>query len=106
MSASSTASSSGPLAPPHRAVVDGDEKSAAIAAASIVAKVTRDRYMHAVDALYPGYGFSSHVGYITPSHSAAVRRIGPSEIHRRSFQALCYRTATAETDVELVAAEA
>jgi ribonuclease HII len=93
----------GPLAPAHRAVVDGDEKSAAIAAASIVAKVTRDRYMHAVDAQYPGYGFASHVGYITPMHSAAVRRIGPSEIHRRSFQALCYRT---ETDVELVAAEA
>jgi ribonuclease HII len=91
----------GPTAPPHRALVDGDEKSAAIAAASIVAKVTRDRYMHAVDALYPGYGFSSHVGYITPSHSAAVRRIGPSEIHRRSFQALCYR---GEPDVELVAA--
>ncbi len=82
----------GPLAPPHRAVVDGDEKSAAIAAASIVAKVTRDRYMHAVDALYPGYGFVTHVGYITPSHSAAVRRIGPSEIHRRSFQARCYTT--------------
>ncbi len=81
----------GPSAPPHRAVVDGDEKSAAIAAASIVAKVTRDRYMRSADALYPGYGFSSHVGYITPSHSAAVRRIGPSEIHRRSFQALCYR---------------
>jgi ribonuclease HII len=93
----------GPLAPPHRAIVDGDEKSAAIAAASIVAKVTRDRYMHAIDACYPGYGFASHVGYITPSHSAAVRRIGPSEIHRRSFQALCYR---GEPDVELVAAEA
>ncbi len=83
----------GPLAPPHRAVVDGDEKSAAIAAASIVAKVTRDRYMHAMDAVYPGYGFASHVGYITPSHSAAVRRIGPSEIHRRSFRALCYQPA-------------
>ena len=82
----------GPAAPPHRAVVDGDEKSAAIAAASIVAKVTRDRYMQTADALYPAYGFSSHVGYITPSHSAIVRRVGPSEIHRRSFQALCYRT--------------
>src|SRR6478752_493837 len=81
----------GPLAPPHRAIVDGDTKSAAIAAASIVAKVTRDRYMRMADAMYPGYGFASHVGYITPSHSAAVRRIGPSEIHRRSFQALCYR---------------
>jgi ribonuclease HII len=80
----------GPGWPAHRAVVDGDEKSAAVAAASIVAKVTRDRYMRTADALYPGYGFVSHVGYITPSHSAAVRRIGPSEIHRRSFQAHCY----------------
>jgi ribonuclease HII len=93
----------GPLAPPHRAVVDGDEKSAAIAAASIVAKVTRDRYMHVVDALYPGYGFSSHVGYITPRHSAAVRRIGPCDIHRRSFRAICYR---GEVDPEPVAVEA
>lgn len=80
----------GPTAPPHTAVVDGDEKSAAIAAASIVAKVVRDRTMRRMDALYPHYGFSSHVGYITPRHSAVVRRRGPSEIHRRSFQALCY----------------
>jgi ribonuclease HII len=80
----------GPLAPEHRAVVDGDEKSAAIAAASIVAKVVRDRTMRRMDALYPAYGFRSHVGYITPGHSAVVRRRGPSEIHRRSFQALCY----------------
>ncbi|MDQ2984147.1 MAG: ribonuclease HII [Actinomycetota bacterium] len=82
----------GPTAPEHRAVVDGDEKSAAIAAASIVAKVVRDRYMRRADALYPAFGFSSHVGYITPRHSARVREHGPSEIHRRSFQALCYRT--------------
>ena len=80
----------GPTAPPHRAVVDGDEKSAAIAAASIVAKVTRDRLMRRMDALFPRYGFSSHVGYITPGHSARVREFGPSSIHRRSFQALCY----------------
>ena len=80
----------GPLAPPHRAVVDGDTKSASIAAASIVAKVTRDRIMRRVDALYPRYGFSSHVGYITPGHSAAVREHGPCEQHRLSFQALCY----------------
>ena len=80
----------GPTAPRHQAVVDGDEKSAAIAAASIVAKVTRDRYMRRADALYPHYGFRSHVGYITPGHSAVVRERGPSEIHRRSFQALCY----------------
>ena len=93
----------GPTAPPHRAVVDGDEKSAAIAAASIVAKVTRDRYMRTADAVYPAYGFSSHVGYITPAHSEIVRRIGPCEIHRRSFRALCYG---GRADVELTAAEA
>jgi ribonuclease HII len=80
----------GPTAPPHTAVVDGDEKSAAIAAASIVAKVTRDRLMRKLDAVYPAYGFMSHVGYITPGHSRVVRERGPSEIHRRSFQALCY----------------
>jgi ribonuclease HII len=80
----------GPAAPSHRAVVDGDTKSAAIAAASIVAKVTRDRVMRRLDALYPRYGFASHVGYITPGHSAAVRAHGPSDQHRRSFQALCY----------------
>jgi ribonuclease HII len=80
----------GPTAPEHRAVVDGDEKSAAIAAASIVAKVTRDRLMRRMDALFPHYGFSSHVGYITPRHSKMVRERGPSQIHRRSFQALCY----------------
>ncbi len=80
----------GPGCPPHTAVVDGDERSAAIAAASVVAKVIRDRAMRRMDALFPHYGFSSHVGYITPRHSAVVRERGPSEIHRRSFQALCY----------------
>ena len=83
----------GKAAPEHQAVVDGDEKSAAIAAASIVAKVTRDRYMRRADALYPHYGFRSHVGYITPDHSAVVRERGPSAIHRRSFNALCYAGA-------------
>ena len=80
----------GTAAVPHTAVVDGDTKSAAIAAASVVAKVVRDRMMRRMDALFPHYGFSSHVGYITPGHSAAVRRRGPSSIHRLSFQALCY----------------
>lgn len=80
----------GPLAPRHTAVVDGDERSAAIAAASVVAKVTRDRLMRRLDALFPHYGFVSHVGYITPGHSAVVRERGPCQIHRRSFQALCY----------------
>jgi ribonuclease HII len=80
----------GKAAPDHRAVVDGDTKSAAIAAASVIAKVTRDRLMRRMDALFPHYGFVSHVGYITPGHSAVVRERGPCEIHRRSFQALCY----------------
>ena len=80
----------GPSAPEHMAVVDGDERSAAIAAASIVAKVVRDRAMLRMDALYPRYGFSSHVGYITPRHARLVREHGPCHIHRRSFQALCY----------------
>ena len=64
--------------------------AAAIAAASIVAKVTRDRLMRRLDALYPAYGFARHVGYITPGHSAVVRERGPSAVHRLSFQALCY----------------
>ncbi len=80
----------GPLAPPHEAVVDGDQKSAVVAAASIVAKVVRDRAMRRLDALYPQYGFVSHVGYITPGHSAVVRARGPTGIHRRSFEARCY----------------
>jgi ribonuclease HII len=57
--------------------------------------------MRAADALYPAYGFSSHVGYITPAHSAVVRLIGPSEIHRRSFRARCY---LGPTDAELAEA--
>jgi ribonuclease HII len=80
----------GKLAPEHTAVVDGDTKSAAIAAASIIAKVVRDRTMRRMDALYPQYGFASHVGYITPGHSAVVRERGPSEIHRMSFEARSY----------------
>jgi ribonuclease HII len=83
----------GPLAPPHRALVDGDTRSAAIAAASIVAKVLRDRVMRRLDAVYPNYGFRSHVGYITPAHSEAVRAHGPSDLHRRSFDAACYDAA-------------
>ncbi len=85
----------GPSAPVHTAVVDGDRRSAAIAAASVVAKVTRDRLMRRLDALYPHYGFAAHVGYITPGHSAVVRERGPCAIHRRSFQALCYADVAA-----------
>ena len=79
------------LAPRAEAcLVDGDTRSAAIAAASIVAKVTRDRIMRRLDSLYPRYGFSRHVGYITPVHSAAVRAHGPCDQHRLSYAAKCY----------------
>ena len=74
----------------HRAVVDGDARSAAIAAASVVAKVTRDRYMTSVDGDYPEFGFAGNVGYSTPEHRAAIIEHGPSELHRRSFQSIAY----------------
>lgn len=68
------------------AVVKGDSRIATIAAASILAKVTRDRELIALDALYPGYGFARHKGYPTPTHLQALRALGPSPIHRRSFR--------------------
>jgi ribonuclease HII len=74
----------------QRAIVDGDATSAAIAAASIVAKVTRDRYMHHADSLYPEWSFKENVGYSTPEHRAAIRRHGVSPLHRMSFQSLAY----------------
>jgi ribonuclease HII len=67
-------------------VVDGDARSACIAAASILAKVTRDRRMAELDRTYPGYGFSRHKGYGSPDHLAALRRHGPSPVHRTSFE--------------------
>jgi ribonuclease HII len=76
---------------PQRAVIDGDATSAAIAAASIVAKVTRDRYMRAADLQHPGWSFAEHVGYSTPSHREAIRRQGVSPLHRMSFQSLAYQ---------------
>jgi ribonuclease HII len=74
----------------HRAVVDGDAKSAVIAAASVVAKVTRDRYMRNVHDRYPGFGFDENVGYSTPGHREAIMRDGPSDLHRRSFASIAY----------------
>lgn len=70
---------------PFRTIVDGDALSFSIAAASIIAKVTRDRLMMAYDAQFPGYGFAQHKGYATPQHREAIRRLGLCEIHRRSF---------------------
>jgi ribonuclease HII len=74
----------------HRAVVEGDGTSAAIAAASVVAKVSRDRYMQRAAAQHPGWGFDEHVGYSTPEHRQAIERIGISPLHRRSFQSVAY----------------
>ena len=73
------------LTVPARTIVKGDGRSASIAAASILAKVTRDRYMKQQDALYPGYGFAVHKGYGTKAHYAALTEQGPSPIHRMSF---------------------
>lgn len=75
---------------PHRAVVEGDGTSAAIAAASVIAKVSRDRYMHGVAGQHPGWGFDEHVGYSTPEHRAAIEQIGISPLHRRSFASVAY----------------
>lgn len=74
-----------PLPCEVRTVVGGDGHSASIAAASILAKVARDRLMTEMDALYPGYGFAVHKGYGVPQHAEALDRLGPSPIHRRAF---------------------
>jgi ribonuclease HII len=75
----------------QRAVIGGDAKSAAIAAASVLAKETRDRYMRRVDALHPGWEFAQHVGYSTPEHREAIERLGVSPLHRLSFQSTAYQ---------------
>ena len=69
-----------------RTVVKGDAKCLSIAAASIIAKVTRDRLMIEFAAIYPGYGFERHKGYGTPEHADALQRLGVAPIHRRSFK--------------------
>ena len=70
---------------PQTKIVGGDRKSFCIAAASIIAKVTRDRIMVELDATYPGYGFAQHKGYCTNDHMQTLIKLGPSPIHRRSF---------------------
>ena len=70
---------------PHRLIVKGDSRSASIAAASILAKVSRDRYMEALDRQYPQYGFSQHKGYGTKLHYQMLDTYGPSPVHRKSF---------------------
>jgi ribonuclease HII len=75
----------------QRAIVDGDATSAAIAAASILAKVSRDRFMHRADVRHPGWEFAAHVGYSTPEHRDAIQRLGVSPLHRLSFQSMAYQ---------------
>ena len=75
----------------QRAVVGGDARSAAIAAASVLAKETRDRYMRRADADHPGFQFAEHVGYSTPEHREAISRLGLSPLHRLSFQSIAYQ---------------
>ena len=75
----------------HRPVIDGDATSAAIAAASVIAKVTRDRYMRGAESAHPGWGFEENVGYSTPEHRDAIAKLGISILHRRSFASVAYK---------------
>ncbi len=79
------------LACPQRNLVRGDQRSATVAAASIVAKVTRDRLMAELDGAYPQYGFGRHKGYPTEEHRSALRKFGPCPLHRRTFQGVAYQ---------------
>jgi ribonuclease HII len=73
----------------QRPVIDGDARMISVAAASIVAKVVRDRIMKRLDRVWPDYGFAQHKGYGTPEHLAALERIGPCPLHRYSFAPVC-----------------
>lgn len=70
---------------PQRALIKGDARVTAIAAASILAKVERDRALDALDRVFPGYGLARHKGYPTPEHTRALQLLGPTPLHRRSF---------------------
>ena len=80
----------------QRALIKGDATSAAIAAASVVAKETRDRYMRRVDQRNPGFGFARHVGYASPEHRSAIMRLGVTPLHRRSFHSTAYQQLSFE----------
>jgi ribonuclease HII len=77
------------MAHAQRAIVDGDATCVSIAAASVLAKVVRDRIMQRLDRVFPGYGFAQHKGYGTPEHLEAIRRMGPCALHRYSFTPVC-----------------
>jgi ribonuclease HII len=74
---------------PSRAIIRGDARVAVIGAASIVAKVTRDRIMREYDEIFPAYGFARHFGYPTAEHRRKIRELGPCPIHRRTFRGIC-----------------
>jgi ribonuclease HII len=86
----------------HTPVVDGDATSAAIAAASVIAKVTRDRYMERIDADHPGFGFAGNAGYSTPEHRAAIVELGPSRLHRTSFASIAYSQLALESGADVI----
>jgi ribonuclease HII len=81
---------------PQVSIIKGDQRSLSIAAASILAKVTRDRLMVELDVNYPGYGFARHKGYCTPGHQIALEKLGPCDIHRRSFDPIRARLIDTE----------
>ncbi|MDE7095590.1 MAG: ribonuclease HII, partial [Anaeroplasmataceae bacterium] len=75
----------GELKIPHNSIIHGDARCASVAAASILAKVTRDEYMEKMDVKYPNYGFKKHKGYGTKAHIVALEKYGPCEIHRKTY---------------------
>jgi len=91
---------------PHLSIKKGDVVAASVAAASVVAKVTRDRTMDRYHRRFPQYGFDRHRGYGTPSHRAAIARYGPSPIHRMSFKGMTLYQEDPETYVRLYARQA
>jgi ribonuclease HII len=86
----------------QRAVIDGDCRSAAIAAASVLAKVTRDRYMRRAAERHPGWEFETNVGYSTPEHRAAIASNGISPLHRLSFQSIAYQQLGLEGSLQML----
>ncbi len=76
---------------PQQSVIQGDSTSLSIAAASVLAKVYRDRLLVELDGQYPGYGLASHKGYCCPAHMEALRRLGPTPLHRKSYQPVAQR---------------
>ena len=78
-----------PISMPQQSIVEGDQRSLSIAAASILAKVTRDRLIVNLDVRYPGYDLKNNMGYGTRKHREALKRLGPTPLHRTSFRGVC-----------------